>query len=319
MILRFMYLAFLSVAVFLSGCEQGGTVDEKIASARARNDGPAIWVVKDHDSTLYLFGTVHLLPEGLEWQRDDLKDAFDESGTIFFEIDTDTSAQLEASIFTQQQGFLQSGQRLSNRLDTYQLKLLDAAANNGNIRLETLDTMQPWLASEFLTVAAASNAGLSSALAADEALKSRAARLRKNIIYLDTAEGQIRITSDQPEFVQMLLLTDTLEGFGSLGDDLTQIAEAWSVGRTDYLTIKTTQAIAAKSSELYVSLLRERNRDWTDTFMRFLEGNETGFAAVGVAHLLGEHSVQNMLRDQGYTVSRYYAFQGENVIRTVFE
>ena len=49
-----------------------------------------------------------------------------------------------------------------------------------------------------------------------------------------------------------------------------------------------------------------------------MEGSETGFAAIGTAHLLGEDSVQNALRDQGYTVSRFYAFQGENVIKPVF-
>lgn len=305
--------------LIIGACGQGGTVEDKVAAARARNDGPAIWVVKDHDSELYLFGTVHLLPGDLDWQRDDMKEVFDASGTIFFELDTNTGAQLEASVLTQQKGFLDSGQTLSAKLDGYHLKLLEAAANNGQIRLETLNAMKPWLASEFLTIAAAASADLSPELAADEALKSRAARLKKNVIYLDSVANQINATADQPEFVQSLLLSEALESFNSLGRNLRNIADAWSVGQTDYLTQKTTQAIAQKSPELYTALIKERNRAWTAAFLRFLEGNETGFAAVGTAHLLGEHSVQEMLRGQGYTVSRYYAFKGENVIRPVFE
>lgn len=303
----------------LAACEQGGTVDGKIQAARARNDGPAIWVVKDHDSTLYLYGTVHLLPNDLDWQRDDMKDAFAEAGTVFFEMDTGRAAQLNASLLTQRFGLVSSGKRLSDRLDNYQLKLLEAAANNGNIPLASLDSMQPWLASEFLTVAAAGNEGLTPDLAADEALKSRAHRAGKNIVYLDSAETQIRATSDQPDFVQMMLLTETLEGFNTLGSKLSNIADAWSVGQTDYLLANTVIPLSSRSPELYGALIKDRNRNWASQFTRFMEGNETGFAAVGTAHLLGEHSVQNALREQGYTVSRYYAFQGENVITPVFQ
>lgn len=318
--LRIITSLFVFACYFvLTACEQGGTVDGKVQAARARNDGPAIWVVKDHDSTLYLYGTVHLLPSELDWQRDDMKDAFAEAGTVFFEMDTGTAAQLDASLLTQRFGLLSSGERLSDRLDNYQLNLLDAAANNGNIPLASLDSMRPWLASEFLTVAAAGNAGLTPELAADEALKSRASRTGKNIIYLDSVETQIRATSDQPDFVQMMLLTETLEGFNTLGSKLSKIADAWSVGQTDYLTANTVIALSSRSPELYSALIKDRNRDWASQFTRFMEGNETGFAAVGAAHLLGEHSVQNAMRDQGYTVSRYYAFQGENVIMPVFQ
>ncbi len=318
--IRSVFSALLaSTLLLIGGCGQGGTVDGKVAAARVRNDGPAIWVVKDHDSELFLFGTVHLLPSDLDWQKKDMTDAFDKSGTVFFEIDTGPAAQLQASILTQQLGFLESGQKLSDKLDGYQIKLLEAAANNGGLPRETLDTMRPWLASEFLTVAAATNAGLSPELSADEALKSRAARLRKNVIYLDTVEHQVRASADQPEFVQKIMLVDSLEGFNGAGRNLSRIAEAWSVGQTDFLTRTTAAALAATSTELYNALLKERNIEWASVFTRFMEGNETGFAAVGTAHLLGDHSVQNLLRDQGYTVSRYYAFQGENVIRSALE
>jgi len=48
-----------------------------------------------------------------------------------------------------------------------------------------------------------------------------------------------------------------------------------------------------------------------------MEGSGTGFAAVGTSHLLGEDSLIEMLREQGYTVARYYAFQGEDVINPI--
>lgn len=310
-------LVMLSFLTLLGACEQGGTVEGKIAAAKARNDGPAMWTVKDHDSTLYLYGTVHLLPDNLDWQRDDMREAFNESGTIFFEVDTGPSAQLEASVLTQSLGFYDSGERLSDRLDGYQLKLLEASANNGNLPVSSLDNMKPWLASEFLTIAAAGMSGLTPELAADEALKNRARRLRKNILYLDTIEAQVRASADQPDFVQMILLTETMERFNSLGDDLSLIANTWAVGETRTLGAKTVISLASQSPELYSALIKAPNRRWTSQLTRFMEGSGTGFVAVGVSHLLGEDSLQSMFRDQGYDVSRYYAFQGENVIKTI--
>ncbi len=308
------------IALALMACSDAPVisgVDDKVNAARERNDGPAIWVAKDFDSTLYLFGTVHLLPADLDWQKDDMRAAFKESGTIFFEVDSGTDAQVEATVLATSLGMRTDGLRLSGSLDSYQLKLLDAAAHNGELSLAALDGMKPWLASEFLTVAAASNAGLSSELSADEALKSRAKREQKNVIYLETIEDQIRVSADQPDFVQMTLLTETLEGFNSLGDELNSIVQSWAVGRTDFLTREMVLALKNKSPDFYNALLVDRNRKWSTTLTRWMEDSGTGFVAVGASHLLGEDSLIEMLREQGYQVSRYYAFQGENVINPI--
>jgi len=75
---------------------------------------------------------------------------FKEAGTVFFEVDTGADGQIQAAVLTTSLGMRSDGLRLSDRLDSYQLKLLDAAAHNGDITLAALDSMQPWLASEFL-------------------------------------------------------------------------------------------------------------------------------------------------------------------------
>jgi uncharacterized protein YbaP (TraB family) len=276
-----------------------------------------MWVAKDHDSTLYIFGTVHLLPDDLTWQRDDMRQAFDEAGTIFFEVDTGPRGQIDATVLTTSLGLRNDGLRLSDRLDNYQLNLLEAAANNGGLTIASLDGMKPWLAAEFLTFAAAQNAGLSSDLSADEALKSRAARSGKNVVYLESLEDQIRASADLPEFIQLDILTETMEQFSILGRDATEIAEQWSVGGTDYLTEKLIRPMKARAPEVFNGLLRDRNRNWVAPLSRFMDDSGTGFVAVGTAHMLGEDSLLTELREQGYSVQRYHAFKGENVIDTV--
>ena len=299
------------------GLTATGGVSERIDEARARNDGPAIWVATDFDSTLYLFGTVHLLPDDLVWQREDMRQAFADSGTIFFEVDTGPESQVQGTVLTTSLGLRSDGLRLSDRLDNYQLNLMEAAANNGDLTIAALDGMQPWLAAEYLTFAAAQNAGLSAALSADEALKSRAAREGKNVIYLESLETQIRASAELPEFIQIRILTETLERFNALGLDATNIAEQWAVGGTDYLTDQLIRPMKSREPEVFNNLLRDRNRAWANKIARFMEDSGTGFVAVGTAHLLGEQSLLSELREQGYSVQRYYAFKGENLIETV--
>lgn len=319
------YLAGLIFLSALAGCSPSDgvrsandSVSERVQDARARNDGPAMWVAKDFDSTLYLFGTVHLLPDDLVWQREDMRQAFDEAGTIFFEVDTGPKGQVDATVLTTRLGLRSDGLRLSERLDNYQLNLMEAAVNNGNLTIAALDGMQPWLAAEYLTFAAAQNAGLSADLSADEALKSRAAREGKNVIYLESLETQIRASADLSEYIQIDILTETLEKFNSLGRDATEVAEQWSVGGTDFLTKTLIRPMKARSPEVFNSLLRDRNRAWSTKLSRFMEDNSgTAFVAVGTAHLLGEGSLLSELREQGYAVQRYYAFKGEPVIDTV--
>ena len=315
--------ALLTAAVFAGCAPSDGqrtaneAVAQRVNEARARNDGPAIWVAKDFDSTLYLFGTVHLLPDDLDWQRQDMRDVFAESGTVFFEVDTSPERQVDATVLTTELGLRSDGTRLSDRLDNFQKNVMEAAANNGDLTVAALEGMQPWLASEYLTFAAAQNAGLSAELSADEALKSRAAREGKNILYLESLETQIRASADLPEYIQIEILTETMERFNNLGQEATDIAEQWSIGGTDYLTETLIGPMKARPPEIFNSLLRDRNRAWASTLTRFMEDSGTGFVAVGTAHLLGEESLLSELREQGYSVQRYYAFKGENVIDTV--
>lgn len=308
----------LTALALLSACDQvpvsNGAV-RKVEDARARNDAPAIWRVQDDDSTLYLFGTVHLLPSDSTWQQNDMRDAFTEAGTVFFEADTTGAAGLRAQSLATRRGLRSDGRRLTDRLDNYQSKLLEAVANNGQLDLAALDSMQPWLAGEFLTLSAARSAGLSADLSADEALKSRAARSGKNVVYFETAEDQVRQSADMPESVQLELLTETMERFDEMGPMLVQLAQDWEVGDVEALEAAIIAPLEAAPAGYAETVFLDRNEAWAGRLDRFLQGSGTGFVAVGTGHLLGEGSLIDALEARGYEVARYLAFLGDDVIK----
>ena len=47
---------------------------------------PALWMVKDADTTIYLFGTIHALRPGMPWFGGQVAQAFAESATLVTEI-----------------------------------------------------------------------------------------------------------------------------------------------------------------------------------------------------------------------------------------
>jgi uncharacterized protein YbaP (TraB family) len=310
--------ALLLPAFALSACNApvgpGESVQDRVAEARARNDGPAIWKVSDADSTLYLFGSLHLLPDDVTWLRDDLRDVMRGVGTVFFEVDTSEEASSDATLISAELGLRQDGRLLADSLDNYQLKLLEAVSHNGQIPLASLDAMKPWLASEYLTSIAAEQAGLSWNLSADEALKSMARRQQKNILYLETSEDQIRAVADLPEVVQLDILTETMEEFDDIGAQLKRLAAGWAVGQKDFLKQQMIDPLRQDAGEMYRSLLVDRNRKWSKILLPHLEGSGESLIVVGTAHLLGEESLLTFLEEAGYEVERHYAFMGENVI-----
>ena len=59
---------------------------------------PALWVVKDKDTTIYLFGTIHVLKPGLSWFDEAVKTAFNKSDTLVLELVMPPPAEMQASV-----------------------------------------------------------------------------------------------------------------------------------------------------------------------------------------------------------------------------
>ena len=71
--------------------------------ARAAGDGPALWVVRDADSIVYLYGTIHMLKPGTAWGSDKVDAAFDSASELWLEV-TNPDDQCELGPLFQQYG-----------------------------------------------------------------------------------------------------------------------------------------------------------------------------------------------------------------------
>jgi uncharacterized protein YbaP (TraB family) len=79
-----------SAAKFLGGAFVGLAL---VSAASAQTDyaaieaEPGLWTMSDEDSTVYIFGTVHILPPELDWQSAAVTAALEDAEIVYFEAD----------------------------------------------------------------------------------------------------------------------------------------------------------------------------------------------------------------------------------------
>jgi len=270
------------------------------APAPIQGEGPALWVVKDADSTLYLFGSVHVLRPTTGWASPRVEAAFDSASDIWFEI-SNPDDQAAIMPLIQQHG-LSPETPLSSRLTPEENAELDAAAQAMGASAAQLQPMKPWLAALSLSVAPLIKAGYDPKSGVELVLKARAEAAGKPIHGFETIDKQIGILAGLPDDVQLVFLRETLKDYENAATKLDEMVEAWARGDVAKLDRVTIKEMKDASPALYQAVLVDRNTDWANKIQTLLEGSGTAFIAVGAAHLTGDDSVQAILQKRGMTV-----------------
>ena len=174
------------------------------APAPIQGKGPALWVIKDADSTLYLFGSVHVLRPTTGWASPRVQAAFDSASDIWFEI-SNPDDQAAIVPLMQQYG-LSPTYRNATALTTGELTLFGNAAQSVGSDAVRMDNYRPWLAALTLSVAPLVKAGYDPKSGVELVLKARAEAAGKPIHGFETIDKQIGILAGLPDDVQMVFL-----------------------------------------------------------------------------------------------------------------
>ena len=269
-----------------------------------RDADPALWVVRDADTTIYLFGTIHLL-DGRTWFNDEVKTAFDASQELVMEarLPEDVAA-LQGMII--RYAMDPQGPTLSSRLTPAQNEALNRALGSLGVPAGAFDHMEPWFVSLTLSAALIQQLGLS-ADNAPETVLTRAAQARQVPIgELEGMEHQIRIFDAMPAALQMAQLTQTLDELDHVGEKFQPLLTAWSTGDVDRLAAVAAaeEGHTADDRALHRILFTDRNTAFAAWVGQRLGQPGTVFIAIGAAHLAGPDSVQAHLRTLGIQSAR---------------
>ena len=263
---------------------------------------PALWVVKDEDTTIYLFGTVHVLKLGLGWFDEAVKTAFDASDQLMLEL-VMPEDQAEAAKVMIPLAIDQSGKTLSSRLDPDQLKAYQAAMASVGLPVAQFDMFEPWFPAITLSVLPLTKLGYDPEQGAEKQLTGFAKAVSKPVAGLETLPEQLGFFDTLPETQQVAFLNAVVKDLDQLGPQLDKMVLLWAKGDPDGLAVAMNESLAA-TPELAKTLLWDRNARWADKLKARMDHPGTVFVAVGAGHLAGQHSVQDYLKERGLTVKR---------------
>jgi uncharacterized protein YbaP (TraB family) len=291
-------VAFQPVAAFAQAAVAPASAVRAVP--QAEGSGPALWVVRDADSTLYLFGTVHVLRPTTAWGSARVDAAFDSADQVWFEI-SNPDDQAAIMPLIQQHG-LSPDRPLSSLLTAEEMTVLNTIAASAGMPAGQIDVFRPWLAGLALSVAPLMKAGYDPQSGVELVLKARAEAAGKPIQAFETIDKQVGILAGMSEADQLASLRLLMESWGDATAELDGMVAAWASGDVKTLEALAVDEMQVETPALYEALLVRRNTDWANQIQTLLEGSGTVFIAVGAAHLAGEDSVQEILGDRGVTV-----------------
>ena len=239
---------------------------------------PAMWVVNDHDTVIFLFGTFHALDGKSDWFNDEVRTAFASSDELVLE--TIVPEPFEAA------------------------RPSPALAPPGRFQRLTIAPSASFLASTRMAISAGRAKGLQVSYGADAILRQAAENAGKGVGGLESFDFQLNMFARIP---------GPAAARGKAGEDpaakesmgllMGEMQTAWNRGDPGIFAAMLNQ-MRANSPDTYRVMFTERNTHWAGWIAQRLQTPGTVFVAVGTGHLVGQDSVQAKLAQLGVRSAR---------------
>jgi uncharacterized protein YbaP (TraB family) len=272
------------------------------APARLPDVDPALWVVRDADTTIYLFGTFHALDGKTDWFNDEVRAAFDRSSKVYLEI-IKPENQAAMAPLVQRYWLATDGKPLTSKLSEKGRKDLASALAHLGAPPTALDQFKPFAASLMLAALGMQKVGKTGEQGAEAVITAAAKKTGKPLDQLETLEFQFRLFDSLPEAEQIRLLEHSAATIDEMEPTFARMTKAWNSGDAEGLATLMNE-VHSQSPALHELLLARRNRTWADWIENRLKSPGTIFVAVGAGHLAGKDSVQDLLAKEGIATSR---------------
>ena len=272
--------------------------DEPLPTGASR---PALWKLSDDDTTIFLFGGVHMLPTGLDWQSGMVNEVINSADMLVLELSPEEQAKAPDVLASLAADTPQ--EPIEDRIPPQFVSEFEKLASRTRISRAQLDGMESWAAALMLGNAVSRNAALSLDNGTEKQLTKRFEAQGKPVSGLETAEYQLGLFDNLSQQTQDTLLARTIGDAETAGAKFDRLIKAWAKGDTDSIARYADSELRAVPG-LALPLLTRRNQQWAVWIRDRMEAPGTILIAVGTGHLVGDDSVQSMLEAQGYKVER---------------
>jgi uncharacterized protein YbaP (TraB family) len=275
------------------------------AAARAPTSGhPALWEVSDPDTTIYLFGTIHLLPEHFQWRTAKFDQAMQSSQQLIVETIVDDKDPTKFMSAMASLAFNTPNlPPLVDRVSPAKRPAVAAAIKQSGFPPQAFDRMETWAAAFILLGNQYRDMNLKGDAGVEAVLRNTFTSEGKPIGELETNLQQFGFFDKLPEKAQVALLEGAVDNRKAADAEFSGMLKAWSSGDVKDIA-RTFDRDLAGSPELADALIHQRNANWSKWIEQRMQQPGAILIAVGAGHLAGKDSVIAMLQRDGYQVRR---------------
>ena len=242
---------------------------------------PAMFVVHDADTTIFLFGTFHALDGDQHWFERGVRNAFEQSNELVLET------------------LLPEGPEAPHQISTA-------------ISPPSVTPSASFLATTRMAISAGRSQGMQVDNGADMVLRHTAEAEGKPVEGLETLQFQLDMFNRMPTTPVASPAAAPkagepvdAQGMQDLSNTMAQMQSAWKRGDQSVFVNLLAQ-LRAGSPDTYRMMFTERNARWADWIAARMQTPGVVFVAVGAGHLAGNDSVLVRLAEKGIESERSY-------------
>jgi uncharacterized protein YbaP (TraB family) len=241
---------------------------------------PAMFVVRDADTTIYIFGTFHALDGKSQWLNERVKDAFERSDELVLETLIPEGPKPLAGL---------------------------PAATGQPFSVLPVTSSASFLATTRMAISAGRSQGMQAANGADMVLRHIAEDEGKPVEGLESLQFQLDMFNHMPPAPPAPAAQPGAAADGapmaSLSKSMAEMQSAWKRGDQEVFARMLDQ-LRRSSPDTYRVMFTERNARWADWISARMQAPGTVFVAVGAGHLTGKDSLLVRLAEHGIESAR---------------
>lgn len=262
---------------------------------------PALWKVWDADTTIYLLGTIHVLPAGYHWRTPPIDRAIAAASELRLELPENHDADVPTLLVGM--GTASGLPPLLDRVTPTKRDGLAAIVARSGMPAGTLDRFKTWAAALLLTGVTLRDLGLDGRSGVEEQITTAFDADHRPVTGFETAAQQLGFFDHLPEADQRRFLESVVDDDKTARKDFADMLASWSAGDEKAIS-RSFDDDLKDTPTLRDVLLTQRNANWARWIGSRLAQPGTVLVAVGAGHLAGPGSVPAILVSKGYHVSR---------------
>jgi hypothetical protein len=261
--------------------------------------GP-VWAIRGAHNTVYLAGSIHLLPDAEAALPPAFARAYADSARLVMEIDLGKLDPGEALGALLQHGGIAEGTSLREVAGAARYVRASAAAAALGLPAASLDHEAPWMVALQLTELEYARLGFDPEQGVEQQLLRRALADHKSTAGLESLADEMQVFEALPGEAQLRFLDMVLDDLDETANETHAVLAAWRRGDAAQLAALLATEYHSFPA-LYDALVSDRNRHWLPQIERLLQGDENCLVVVGALHLVGKGGLLEVLRAHAYT------------------